>query len=101
MKKPQDKIPTVIRYWYRSRLAVVIESVIIGFLVGFVIVLFRYLLEKADGFRQWLYGTLAVVPFYWTVIWAAVLVCVGLFLGWASKQPCQQRIPPGESRIVR
>jgi H+/Cl- antiporter ClcA len=71
--------------WYRSRLAVILESIIIGVVVGFVIVLFRFLLKQAEMLRGRLYGILTQVPFYWTLLWAAGLVLLGLFLGWAAR----------------
>jgi H+/Cl- antiporter ClcA len=85
MLEVRPRLPPLIRKWYGSRLAVVLESVFIGFIAGFVIVGFRLFLGRADSFRQWLYGTLPRLPWYWTFCWMAALVPAGLFLGWAAK----------------
>jgi H+/Cl- antiporter ClcA len=80
-----QQIKQTFRKWYASRLAVIIESIIIGLAVGFVIVGFRYALSQADTFRIWLYGTLKTLPVYWTVLWALALAVLGLLLGTAAK----------------
>ncbi|MDR3336170.1 MAG: ClC family H(+)/Cl(-) exchange transporter [Treponema sp.] len=85
MERSQARMRSLVRHWYRSRLAVVIESVLIGFAVGFVIVLFRISLEKAEALRRRLYSFLPRAPFYWTALWAAALGLTGIFLGWAAK----------------
>jgi H+/Cl- antiporter ClcA len=87
MEHSQTLVTKMIRYWYNSRLAIILESVIIGFLVGFVIVLFRFLLTQADMFREWLYGTaLLARSVHWFLFWILLLVLVGLFLGWMMKK---------------
>ncbi|MFP3040857.1 ClC family H(+)/Cl(-) exchange transporter [Treponema primitia] len=86
MGKPKTQIETAIRHWYSSRLAVVLESILIGFIVGFVIVLFRILLSRADSLRHWIYGILLPgKPWYWTAALVPILILIGLFLGWAAK----------------
>jgi H+/Cl- antiporter ClcA len=85
MYDTQRRLPPVIRKWYGTRLAVVLESVLIGFITGLVVVLFRYLLGEADGFRRRLYGALLGLPWYWTLGWSLVLAGIGIFLGWSAK----------------
>jgi H+/Cl- antiporter ClcA len=85
MAKNRRRLNLLTRHWYRSRLSVVLEGLVIGALVGFVVSLFRFLLSQADGFRRWLYETLPALPWYWTAGWIAALVIVGLLLGWAAK----------------
>ncbi|MDR1904758.1 MAG: ClC family H(+)/Cl(-) exchange transporter [Treponema sp.] len=85
MFTPQKQVKTALRHFYHSRLAVIFESIIIGFFAGCAVVLFRYLITKADIFRPRVYRFLFVSPFYWKLIWGAVLVLLGLFLGFASK----------------
>jgi H+/Cl- antiporter ClcA len=63
----------------------VLESIVIGFAVGFVIVAFRYLLLRADSLRQGIYEALPGLPLSRTLGWSAALVLVGLFLGWSAK----------------
>ncbi|MDR2742111.1 MAG: ClC family H(+)/Cl(-) exchange transporter [Treponema sp.] len=81
----QHKLHLLTRYWYHSRLSVALESIVIGIAAGLVIVLFRFFLSKADTLRRGLYEALSHLPWYWTLIWIAVLVLTGLFLGWAAK----------------
>jgi H+/Cl- antiporter ClcA len=79
------KVKLLSRRWYRSQLAVIIESILIGFAAGFVVVLFRLSLTYADRLRGRIYGALRELPWYWLLLWAGVLVLTGLFLGWAAK----------------
>lgn len=74
-----------VRRWYHSRLAVILESVFIGFLAGLVVVLFRHLVGLADVWRRRLYGALFSLPLSRTLLWALCLAVVGLFLGWAAR----------------
>ncbi|GHV73530.1 voltage-gated chloride channel [Spirochaetia bacterium] len=86
MRKPKTRIEKAMRLWYDTRLAVVLESVLIGFMVGLVIVLFRILLGRANTLRAWLYGTfLPGKPWYWIAGLILALCLIGLFLGWAAK----------------
>jgi H+/Cl- antiporter ClcA len=73
------------RKWYDSRLAVVFESILIGFIVGFVVVFFRYVLSEAESLRARVYAALAEVSGVWLALWIFALILTGLFLGWAAK----------------
>jgi H+/Cl- antiporter ClcA len=98
------RFPPVVRKWYASRLAVVLESVFIGFIAGLVVVLFRYLLGEADGLRARIYGALVRLPWYWTAGWTLALAGIGLFLGWAAKTKPMIRgsgIPQIKGALVR
>ncbi|MDR0643498.1 MAG: ClC family H(+)/Cl(-) exchange transporter [Treponema sp.] len=66
-------------------MAVILESIVIGFAGGAVVVGFRLALSRADILRQVVYQTLAVKTWYWTVAWAVGLCALGLFLGWCVK----------------
>jgi H+/Cl- antiporter ClcA len=85
MLNVQPRFPPLIRKWYKSRLAVVLESMVIGFLTGMAVVCFRYLLGRSDDLRRRIYGVLPRLPVYWTLLWVFALVLIGLFLGWAAK----------------
>jgi H+/Cl- antiporter ClcA len=74
-----------LRKWYKTRLAVIFESVFIGFATGFVVVFFRYILAGADGLREQVYKNLTAAGIEMTVLWILGLAAVGLFLGWAAK----------------
>jgi H+/Cl- antiporter ClcA len=71
-------------------MAVVLESILIGIVTGFLIVLFRGLLSLGDGLRQDLYRRLAALPapLAWrrTLLWCLALIPAGLFLGFCSKK---------------
>jgi H+/Cl- antiporter ClcA len=79
-------IPLLLRRWYASRLAVIIESILIGIVTGFLIVLFRTLLSRGDALRQMVYSRLALMSWHWTFLWCLALVAAGLFLGFCSKK---------------
>lgn len=83
MYKPQYTLPELMHRGYGSRLALILESILIGFMVGLIVVFFRYLLSQTDTLRQGIYK----VPhsrMYW-LGWSATLALIGLFLGWAAK----------------
>jgi H+/Cl- antiporter ClcA len=86
MVSPLEKIALPIQLGYRSRLAVIIESIVIGFVTGLIIVFFRVSLVRAEELRRCFYTFLAGAPFYWTLLWALALVLAGLFLGRAAKK---------------
>ena len=78
-------MPAFVRRCYDSRLAVIFESVFIGLVTGLIIVFFRYTLSRADGLRRHIYDSLGSLPGTCLLLWAAVLVLIGLFLGVAAK----------------
>ncbi|MHB9294038.1 ClC family H(+)/Cl(-) exchange transporter [Hollandina sp. SP2] len=83
MYKPRYTLPELMHRSYSSRLVLILESILIGFMVGFIIVFFRYLLTQIDTLRQGIYK----VPhssMYW-LGWSVILALIGLFLGWAAK----------------
>ncbi|GHU08702.1 voltage-gated chloride channel [Spirochaetia bacterium] len=86
MRISRGKNGKLIWHWYNSRLAIVLESILIGFITGFVIVLLRVALSRGDNFRLWLYGVLPKMPWYWTGLWILGLIAVGLFLGFTAKK---------------
>jgi H+/Cl- antiporter ClcA len=85
MTKVKSPMQRALRKWYDSRLAVIFESIFIGFIVGFVVVFFRYILNEAGFLRAALYAALAELSGLWIAAWVLALICVGLFLGWAAK----------------
>ncbi|MDR1400187.1 MAG: ClC family H(+)/Cl(-) exchange transporter [Treponema sp.] len=93
MKKPQlhkQAYPVrlagvALRHWYHSRLLLVLESALVGFVAGLAVVIFRYALIRADNLRVYLYTSFFRTSPLWLVPWAAFLTLIGLFLGWAIK----------------
>jgi H+/Cl- antiporter ClcA len=82
MKQEQElQIEGMMREWYGSRLAVIIESVVIGCSTGFVIVLFRLALNRSDKLRLEIYKTLPSLPPKYTVFLVIALTIAGLLLG--------------------
>jgi H+/Cl- antiporter ClcA len=79
------RVSPLIRKWYASRLAVILESILIGFVVGLMVVLFRWLLSQADVLRRDLYRALPGLPPWRIALWVLALALTGLFLGWAAK----------------
>ena len=86
MLRPREKVPLFIRRWYASRLALVLESILIGLLTGLVVTLFRELLSRADEARRSLYELLASAPWQGTLLWCLALIPAGLFLGFCAKK---------------
>ncbi|MDR0663079.1 MAG: ClC family H(+)/Cl(-) exchange transporter [Spirochaetaceae bacterium] len=85
MKKEQEhQIEGIMREWYGSRLAVIIESIVIGCSTGFVIVLFRLALGKTDKLRLEIYKALPAMPVKYTVFLTLTLAAAGLLLGLAN-----------------
>ncbi|MDR2417877.1 MAG: ClC family H(+)/Cl(-) exchange transporter [Treponema sp.] len=74
-----------LRHWYHSPLLLVLESSLVGFVAGLVVVAFRYVLGQADNLRVWLYNNLFRISTLWLVVWAVFLTLIGLFFGWAIK----------------
>jgi H+/Cl- antiporter ClcA len=86
MRRKKSGLKQTVRHWYHSRLAVVLESILIGIITGVVVALFRAALNWSDTARTALYQQiLPSQAWYWTAFWAASLVIIGLFLGWAAK----------------
>ncbi|MDR2363875.1 MAG: ClC family H(+)/Cl(-) exchange transporter [Spirochaetaceae bacterium] len=86
MVASKNRMTQAVRRWYGSRLAVIMESIIIGAAAGLVVVLFRYLLVQAESLRTRIYSALPGLSFLWTLLWILVLVLIGLFLGWTAKK---------------
>jgi H+/Cl- antiporter ClcA len=86
MLKHERKVPPLLREWYASRLAVVLESILIGCITGFVVVFFRELLSRGDEMRRILYTALGSFKNHRTLLWCLALIPAGLFLGLCAKK---------------
>jgi H+/Cl- antiporter ClcA len=78
-----SKIRGTLSHWYGSRVGIFLQSILIGVLGGFTVVLFRLLLEEADRFRAVAYAFLRGAEAPYVAGWIALLIAAGLFLGWA------------------
>lgn len=67
-------------YWSLSHLKIIVESTTIGFLTGILIVLFRFIIEKALQFSLYIYSLLHIHP--WLIpVWGIFLILFGLIIG--------------------
>jgi hypothetical protein len=73
MRKSLFSAPGQAGRWYNSRLAVIVESLVIGFITGFVIVFFRYTLSRADTLRRGIYEALDRKVFVAAAFFAGVV----------------------------
>jgi H+/Cl- antiporter ClcA len=71
--------------WYESRLAVILEGVLIGAAAGGAVVFFRYVLSRGEDFRRSFYQALPGFPPSRILLWIGGLAAAGLFMGWAVK----------------
>jgi H+/Cl- antiporter ClcA len=85
MQKLRSIVPVPVSYLYDSKLAIIFESIIIGFITGSVVVVFRYSLVRAEEFRQGVYNSLRTLSPAYLLLWIIFLVVIGLFLGAAAK----------------
>ncbi len=80
-----NKTTHTLNHWYTLDLKVILEGILVGFLSGIVIVLYRLCLSHADDLREKLYGAMEGQTGY-IFIWFLFLVLVGLLLGWLIKK---------------
>jgi len=81
-----DTVGAALSPFFNSKAGAVLRSLAIGTATGIVVVLFRILLDKADGLRKALYQGLRSGGLRLFVLWAAFLVVAGLVLGFMSKR---------------
>jgi H+/Cl- antiporter ClcA len=86
MFQSRKNVPPLLRRWYASRLALVLESVFIGVVAGLMVVAFRELLSRGDALRRELYATLSGLPWQRTALLFLVMVPAGLLLGFLAKK---------------
>jgi Chloride channel protein EriC len=68
-------------YKRRFKTRIFFEGILIGLITGTTVVLFRYILQKASDWLEFLYTYLAQHSFGWTVLWIAALTVIALILG--------------------
>lgn len=74
-------------HWYDFKLKIIAQSVVTGFFVGLIIVLYRYLIEKALGFSRTIY-LLAHIHLWLIPLYILILAAIGYFIGWVvEKEP--------------
>jgi H+/Cl- antiporter ClcA len=89
--------------WNNFRLKIIIEGIIVGFFSGLLIVSYRYTLEKALSFSEYIYKmqlkNILIIP-----IWAVVLIIGGWIVGIiVKKEPMTSGsgIPQTEGVLLR
>lgn len=90
-------------HWHSFRLKLVFEGIAVGILAGLLIVLYRFMLEKAMELLHTVYNILSDRP-YLTPIWLVVLTVAGLVVGRITKhQPMVSGsgIPQVEGVLLR
>lgn len=101
--KNRDNTYNTLFYWHNFQLKIVGEGIIIGLIVGFIIVFYRYLLEKSsillDSVRTMSVERAWVIP-----AWFLILILVGYIVGlMVKKEPMisGSGIPQVEGVILR
>jgi len=72
-------------HWHDFRLKLFGEGIFIGFIVGFIIVSFRYLLEQAELLRSVIYHYLQTGNWALTILWFLALFGIAYLLNWIVK----------------
>lgn len=81
-----DSVKTALRHFIDSKSGAVFRSLVIGVLSGLAVVLFRFLLDRADNIRRSVYTALAGASIQLYFIWAIFLMLVGLLSGFLIKR---------------
>lgn len=68
------------------RLQLFLEGMGVGFITGIVVVFYRFMLDKADSFRNIVYGFLKSNSFVYTLFWLFVLFIIALILDFILKK---------------
>ena len=67
-------------HWHSFRLKLVFEGIGVGIIAGFVVVLYRFALEKAAVILTEVYKTLSIRPLL-IPVWIVVLIIIGYIVG--------------------
>lgn len=82
----KSKTSIMLNRWLDFRLKLFFEGILVGLVAGLVVVLYRYVLDKADLLRNSTYALLHKMPWWTIVLWFIVLLTIGLLLGYISKK---------------
>lgn len=75
-----SKTHAVIKHWWNFRLQLLAESILTGALVGLLIVLFRFILEKSDVLRKELYVYINSRGIWYIALWFVALIIIGYII---------------------
>jgi len=79
VKNKQNTCNTLL-HWQSFRLKLVFEGIGVGTITGLLIVLYRYLLEKAAVLLTYIYKAISVAPLL-VIPWIVVLIIIGYVVG--------------------
>lgn len=81
----KDGTKGTLLHWHDFRMKLILESILVGFLAGGIVIAYRFAVDGAHRFSQWAYAMLHDNP---TLIplWLLFLVSGGLFIGWLIQQ---------------
>lgn len=85
MQKNEHNTYNTLFYWHNFRLRLVFEGVIVGLLTGLVIVLYRYLIEKAGEITNMIYQA-QLRNHFLIPLWLIALVLIGYVIGTIVKK---------------
>lgn len=77
----RNYIHTVLDYWGKFRLRLVIEGVGVGLIAGIVVVAYRFILQWADTYRGNIFEFLKTGHPVLTAIWFVTLALIGVLIG--------------------
>lgn len=98
----QDTYNTMFQ-WRSLRFKLIYEGIAVGILTGFIIVLYRFLLEKSINVLDTIYSTMHERPWF-IIIWIFFLIAVGYIVGlMVKKEPMisGSGIPQVEGVLLR
>lgn len=81
-----DETVSTLKKWYGFDMRVVLESIIVGGIVGFVIVLFRICLSHLDEIRTLFYENLHTFESYKWLLWIGLLFIIAFGLKYIMKK---------------
>lgn len=73
-------------HWRDFKMKIFIEGIMVGIFSGSIIVAFRYVLEKAETWREALYPFLKTQGLTAIILWFGVLLSLAFFLSYLGKK---------------
>lgn len=80
------KIKDTLKHWDKIKLPIFFESVLVGLIAGGVVVLYRFLLIKADDIRNIVYNEARLGNFLIIALWVGFLIINGFIIAFIIKK---------------
>ena len=77
-----SKVYHVLTYWHDFRLKLFAEGILVGFIAGIIVVLFRYFLEQAEVLRTHIYTQFQSELWPFITFWFVILLVIAYILSW-------------------